>query len=120
MRATMGVLAQLTAWEAGNLWRISWASILITLFSFTLSLITPMFVGHLGELEPAGTSISNIDIQGLPYGVMVCHCTCFLCSPVLFHLLKHNVLLQHLLLACTMCAMQIGMVSAVQTICGQA
>ncbi|XP_039841224.1 protein DETOXIFICATION 41-like [Panicum virgatum] len=46
-------------------------SILITLFSFTLSLITPMFVGHLGELEPAGTSISNIDIQGLPYGVML-------------------------------------------------
>jgi len=116
----MGVLAQLTAWEAGNLWRISWASILITLFSFTLSLITPMFVGHLGELEPAGASISNIDIQGLPYGVMVCNCTCFLRSPVLFHLLKHNVLLQHLLLACTMCAMQIGMVSAVQTICGQA
>ncbi|PUZ67920.1 hypothetical protein GQ55_3G473300 [Panicum hallii var. hallii] len=67
----MGVLAQLTAWEAGNLWRISWASILITLFSFTLSLITQMFVGHLSELEPAGASIGNIDIQGLPYGGMI-------------------------------------------------
>ena len=71
----MGVLAQLTAWEAGNLWRISWASILIT----------PMFVGHLGELEPAGASISNIDIQGLPYGVMVCvHMLPALSSPFSF------------------------------------
>ncbi|CAL4897731.1 unnamed protein product [Urochloa decumbens] len=66
-----GVLAQLTAWEAGNLWRISWASILITLFSFSLSLVAQMFVGHLGELELAGTSIPNIGIQGLAYGIMI-------------------------------------------------
>ncbi|XP_062203259.1 protein DETOXIFICATION 41 isoform X1 [Phragmites australis] len=66
-----GVLVRLAAWEAGNLWRISWASILITLSSFTLSLVTQMFVGHLGELELAGASITNIGIQGLAYGVMI-------------------------------------------------
>lgn len=65
------VLSQLAAWEAGNLWRISWASVLITLSSFTLSLVTQMFVGHLGELELAGASITNIGIQGLAYGIMV-------------------------------------------------
>ncbi|CAN6329900.1 unnamed protein product [Urochloa humidicola] len=65
------VLVQLTAWEAGNLWHISWASILITLFSFMLSLVSQMFVGHLGELELAGASITNIGIQGLAYGIMI-------------------------------------------------
>ncbi|EMS57758.1 Ureide permease 5 [Triticum urartu] len=65
------VLSRLALWEAGNLWRISWASILITLFSFTLSLVTQMFVGHLGELELAGASITNIGIQGLAYGIML-------------------------------------------------
>ncbi|BAF30295.1 protein DETOXIFICATION 41 [Oryza sativa Japonica Group] len=65
------VLSRLAAWEAGNLWRISWASILITLLSFTLSLVTQMFVGHLGELELAGASITNIGIQGLAYGIMI-------------------------------------------------
>jgi MATE family multidrug resistance protein len=46
-----------------------------TLFSFTLSLVTQMFVGHLGELELAGASITNIGIQGLAYGIMVKSCT---------------------------------------------
>lgn len=68
------VLSRLALWEAGNLWRISWASILVTLFSFTLSLVTQMFVGHLGELELAGASITNIGIQGLAYGIMVTSC----------------------------------------------
>lgn len=79
----LSVLARLAAWEASNLWRISWASILTTLFSFMLSLVTQMFVGHLGELELAGASITNIGIQGLAYGVMVSYCVCFLHSPVL-------------------------------------
>jgi multidrug resistance protein, MATE family len=70
-RAPWGALVRLAAWEAGNLWRISWASILITLCSFTLSLVSQMFVGHLGEFELAGASITNIGIQGLAYGVMV-------------------------------------------------
>lgn len=70
------VLSRLAAWEAGNLWRISWASILITLLSFTLSLVTQMFVGHLGELELAGASITNIGIQGLAYGIMVTLISC--------------------------------------------
>ena len=69
------VLSRLALWEASNLWHISWASILITLFSFTLSLVTQMFVGHLGELELAGASITNIGIQGLAYGIMVTNCT---------------------------------------------
>ncbi|KAK3137024.1 hypothetical protein QOZ80_5BG0446670 [Eleusine coracana subsp. coracana] len=66
-----GILLRLAQWEAGNLWRISWASILITVFSFMLSLVSQMFVGHLGELELAGASITNIGIQGLAYGIMI-------------------------------------------------
>lgn len=57
--------------------------ILTTLFSFTLSLVTQMLVGHLSELELAGASVTNIGIQGLAYGIMVCNCVFFLHFPVL-------------------------------------
>ncbi|KAK0588988.1 hypothetical protein LWI29_008190 [Acer saccharum] len=30
-----------------------------------------MFTGHLGALELAGTSIANVGIQGLAYGIMI-------------------------------------------------
>lgn len=63
---------RLAMWESKNLWRLSWASILIQLLSFTLSLVTQMFVGHIGSLELAGASIINVGVQGLAYGIMVC------------------------------------------------
>jgi len=65
------VWARLAAWESKNLWKLSWASIVITMFNFMLSLVTQMFMGHLGALDLAGASISNIGLQGLAYGVMV-------------------------------------------------
>ncbi|KAJ6841151.1 putative protein DETOXIFICATION 41 [Iris pallida] len=65
------LVARLSVWESKNLWRLSWASIVITLFNFMMSLVTQMFVGHLGSLELAGASISNIGIQGLAYGIML-------------------------------------------------
>lgn len=65
------VIWRLFKWESKNLWRLSWASILIQLVNFMLSLVSQMFVGHLGALELAGASITNIGIQGLAYGIMV-------------------------------------------------
>lgn len=62
---------RLSAWESKNLWRLSWASIVVQLFNFMLSLVTQMFVGHIGSLELAGASIINVGVQGLAYGFMV-------------------------------------------------
>ncbi|XP_073005472.1 protein DETOXIFICATION 41 [Typha latifolia] len=67
----LNVLTRLAAWESKNLWRLSWASIIIQLFNFMLSLVTQMFVGHLGALALAGASITNVGIQGLAYGIML-------------------------------------------------
>ncbi|KAJ0963212.1 hypothetical protein J5N97_028334 [Dioscorea zingiberensis] len=61
----------LACWESKNLWKLSWAAIVITLFNFMLSLITQMFVGHLGSLPLAGASVANVGIQGLAYGIML-------------------------------------------------
>lgn len=65
------VFARLSAWESKNLWRLSWASIVVQLFTFMLSLVSQMFVGHLGSLDLAGASIANVGIQGLAYGIML-------------------------------------------------
>lgn len=65
------VMTRLAMWESKNLWRLSWASIIVMLFNFMLSLVSQMFVGHLGELALAGASIANVGIQGLAYGIML-------------------------------------------------
>ncbi|WOL07890.1 protein DETOXIFICATION 41-like [Canna indica] len=65
------VVSRLALWESKNLWRLSWASIVIQLFNFMLSLVTQMFVGHLGSLDLAGASIINVGVQGLAYGIMI-------------------------------------------------
>ncbi|CAL9107037.1 unnamed protein product [Musa textilis] len=64
-------VSRLATWESRNLWRLSWASIMVQLFNFMLSLVTQMFVGHLGKLDLAGASITNVGIQGLAYGIML-------------------------------------------------
>uniref|UniRef100_A0A1D1XK81 Protein DETOXIFICATION n=1 Tax=Anthurium amnicola TaxID=1678845 RepID=A0A1D1XK81_9ARAE len=64
-------LAGLAGWESKNLWRLSWASIVVQVFNFTLSLVTQMFVGHLGAVALAGVSIANVGIQGLALGIML-------------------------------------------------
>ncbi|KAK1304461.1 Protein TRANSPARENT TESTA 12 [Acorus calamus] len=68
---TVRVFWQMAWWESKNLWRLSWASIVISVFNFLLCLATQMFVGHLGALELAGASIANVGIQGLSYGIML-------------------------------------------------
>ncbi|KAG6505824.1 hypothetical protein ZIOFF_038190 [Zingiber officinale] len=65
------VVWRLAAWESKNLWRLSWASIVVQLLNFMLSLVTQMFVGHLGSLDLAGASIINVGVQGLAYGFML-------------------------------------------------
>ncbi|KAJ3672393.1 hypothetical protein LUZ60_007114 [Juncus effusus] len=65
------VIWRLAGWESKNLWKLSWSSIIIQLFNFMLSLVSQMFVGHLGTLALAGASITNIGIQGLAYGIML-------------------------------------------------
>ncbi|KAH7673818.1 multidrug resistance protein MATE family protein [Dioscorea alata] len=62
---------RLAVWESKNLGLLSWATVVITLFNFMLSLITQMFVGHFGALALAGASVANVGIQGLAYGIML-------------------------------------------------
>ncbi|XP_043689662.1 protein DETOXIFICATION 41-like isoform X1 [Telopea speciosissima] len=62
---------RLVAWESRLLWVLSWASIVVSIFNFMLSLITQMSAGHLGALELAGASVTNVGIQGLAYGIML-------------------------------------------------
>ncbi|KAL5731710.1 Protein DETOXIFICATION 41 [Ranunculus cassubicifolius] len=61
----------LVKWESRVLWYLSGASIVVLMCNFALSLITQMFVGHLGSLELAGASIASVGIQGLAYGIML-------------------------------------------------
>ncbi|XP_042519678.1 protein DETOXIFICATION 41-like [Macadamia integrifolia] len=62
---------RLVAWESRLLWVLSWASIVVSIFNFMLSLVTQMAAGHLGALELAGASVTNVGIQGLAYGIML-------------------------------------------------
>ncbi|XP_068645583.1 protein DETOXIFICATION 41 [Aristolochia californica] len=63
--------AMATLWESKLLWRLSGASITVSVFNFMLSLATQMFVGQLGALQLAGASIASVGIQGLAYGIML-------------------------------------------------
>lgn len=58
-------------WESRNLWQLSWAAIVVSIFNYMLSFVTLMFAGHLNALELAGASITTVGIQGLAYGIMV-------------------------------------------------
>lgn len=104
------VLVRLAAWESKNLWKLSWASIVITMFNFMLSLATQMFMGHVSALDLAGASIANVGIQGLAYGIMVTPRYCILRESTNFQNLN----------SCFYALLQLGMASALQTVCGQA
>lgn len=103
---------RLVAWESRLLWLLSGASIVLSIFNYMLSFVTLMFTGHLGALELAGASIASVGIQGLAYGIMVFF---FFFFPFWFHLIL-------IILNCvvTWDSLQLGMASAVQTVCGQA
>ena len=62
---------KLILWESRVLWKLSWASITVSLFTYLLTFATLMFTGHLGTLELAGASLASVGIQGLAYGIMV-------------------------------------------------
>ncbi|XP_065880119.1 protein DETOXIFICATION 41-like [Euphorbia lathyris] len=62
---------RLVGWESRLLWSLSGASIVVSVFNFMLSFVTQVFSGHLGAIELAGASISNVGIQGLAYGIML-------------------------------------------------
>uniref|UniRef100_A0A7N0RGX1 Protein DETOXIFICATION n=1 Tax=Kalanchoe fedtschenkoi TaxID=63787 RepID=A0A7N0RGX1_KALFE len=62
---------RLVGWESRLLWKLSGASIAVSVFNCMLSFVTLMFTGHLGTLELAGASIACVGIQGLAYGIML-------------------------------------------------
>ncbi|XVF14462.1 hypothetical protein REPUB_Repub09cG0062500 [Reevesia pubescens] len=72
-RAGVGVewCGKIVAWESRLLWKLSGASIIVSLFNYMLSFVTLMFTGHLGALELAGASVASVGIQGLAYGIML-------------------------------------------------
>ncbi|CAF2173647.1 hypothetical protein HID58_026598 [Brassica napus] len=62
---------RLFVWESKLLWKLSGASIVVSVLNYMLSFVTVMFTGHLGSLELAGASIATVGIQGLAYGIML-------------------------------------------------
>lgn len=103
---------KLVAWESRLLWLLSGASIIVSIFNYMLIFATLTFTGHLGALELAGASIASVGIQGLAYGIMVVFLIPFISgilSPI-----------KSLFLSSGFSFLQLGMASAVQTVCGQA
>lgn len=80
----IGGWAKLVAWESRELWRLSGASIVVSLFTYMLTFASLMFTGHLGTLPLAGASIASVGIQGLAYGIMVCFITKTISSSLIF------------------------------------
>ncbi|CAI9089889.1 OLC1v1024540C1 [Oldenlandia corymbosa var. corymbosa] len=62
---------KLFAWESRQLWLLSGASIVVSVFNYMLTFVTLSFTGHLGALELAGASIACVGVQGLAYGIML-------------------------------------------------
>ncbi|ESQ44183.1 hypothetical protein EUTSA_v10005907mg [Eutrema salsugineum] len=62
---------RLAVWESKLLWKLSGASIVVSVLNYMLSFVTVMFTGHLGSLQLAGASIATVGIQGLAYGIML-------------------------------------------------
>ncbi|OWM73255.1 hypothetical protein CDL15_Pgr001369 [Punica granatum] len=129
---------RLVAWESRLLWLLSGSSIIVSIFNYMLSFVTLMFTGHLGALELAGASIASVGIQGLAYGIMR---ACSLpdiqialkrkavgsTAPPSPYSIQNQIEPVPALVSSTLFSnsryssgKQLGMASAVQTVCGQA
>ena len=100
--------------ETKKLWRIVGPAIFTRVSTYSIFIITQAFAGHLGELELAAISIVNNVIVGFNYGLLVRIYntqTYFLASIYNVGLIYEET---------TNIYMQLGMATALETLCGQA
>ncbi|KAI3965740.1 hypothetical protein MKX01_010697 [Papaver californicum] len=69
-RISLRLWVRLIGWESKTIWLLSWASITVSIFNYMLSVVNLMLIGHIGFIELAGASLTNLGIQGFAYGVM--------------------------------------------------
>ncbi|KAJ3669987.1 hypothetical protein LUZ60_010311 [Juncus effusus] len=62
---------RVSVWEWRNLWRLSWASVVIQLSALLLGTVSQMFAGKLGTLPLAGVSVTGMGVQSLAFGISV-------------------------------------------------
>ncbi|CAG7911573.1 unnamed protein product [Brassica rapa] len=97
--------------ETKKLWRIVGPAIFTRITTYLILVITQAFAGHLGELELAAISIVNNVIIGFNFGLLAyTHI-----RNTIFGLYYNVQLIKKLYFF-----MQLGMASALETLCGQA
>ena len=97
--------------ESKKLWHIVGPAIFSRIASYSMLVITQAFAGHLGDLELAAISISNNVIVGFDFGLLVY-------TPQL-HLSRSLFCYHHFSYTFSLIC-QLGMASALETLCGQA
>ncbi|TVU46072.1 hypothetical protein EJB05_05590 [Eragrostis curvula] len=100
----MGKLVSKTVQESKLLWHIAFPAILTAVFQFSISFVTVGFAGHIGSVELAAVTVVENVIEGFAYGV----------------LLSHSLAAANEELTVSMDGTQLGMGSALETLCGQA
>ncbi|KAJ7966695.1 Protein DETOXIFICATION [Quillaja saponaria] len=94
--------------ESKRLWKIAGPAIFTSICQYSLGAFTQTFAGQIGELELAAVSVENSVIAGLAFGVMV--------TTSIFNFIWLLLKIQSF----TNYYLQLGMGSALETLCGQA
>ena len=102
--------------ETQKLWLIVGPTIFARVATFSMNIITQAFAGHLGDVELASISIANTVIVGFNFGLLVWNLEMIFCYlkwvfVCLFVCLFEYVCFENF---------QLGMASALETLCGQA
>ncbi|KAK4278908.1 hypothetical protein QN277_016684 [Acacia crassicarpa] len=62
---------RLVGWETRLILKLSWPSVTCALFTYMLTFVTLIFVGHLGDSQLAAASLACLGLQSLAFGVMM-------------------------------------------------
>lgn len=107
--------------ETKLLFALAAPAVVVYMINYVMSMSTQIFSGHLGNLELAAASLGNNGIQMFAYGLMVCNAHPWI---YIFHKFKqHNMSVVYVVVGSTLMSelyVQLGMGSAVETLCGQA
>lgn len=103
--------------ELNILFKIAGPAVIVYLLNNVTSMSTQIFCGHLGNLELAASSLGNNGIQVFAYGLMVISHNH---QSFPSHKLKQLIFLYIIYIYDMFVFAQLGMGSAVETLCGQA
>jgi len=113
--------------ESKKLWQIAGPSIFSRLAMFSMTVITQSFAGHLGDLNLASISIATTLIISISFGFLVIHqsCSCHIYISCNISLINFTTkwmwkLSNSFNWVGFFSLMQLGMASALETLCGRA